>query len=77
MLDNAVKSPFNNGNGLGSGTYTGSKKKKKKKNKNNEDSNTGNGPFGNIFDELANVISEELKAMERSKRVNIDFDSQF
>lgn len=32
MLDNAVKSPFNNGNGLGGGTFVAAKKKKRKRN---------------------------------------------
>lgn len=76
MLDSAVKSPFNNGNGLGSGSYVQGKAKKNKKNKHNTNESIEFTLFG-IFDELAGVISEELKAMERAKRVNINFDTRF
>lgn len=77
MLDSAVKSPFNNGNGLGSGTFVKGKSKKNKNKKGLDDStNAENALFG-IFDELASVISAELRAMERAKRVNINFDSRF
>lgn len=78
MLESAVKSPFNNGNGLGSGTYVKNKNKKKKNKNNNPFNNNDNQDnlFG-IFDELANVISAELRAMDRAKRVNITFDSRF
>ena len=77
MLDSAVKSPFNNGNGLGSGTYIKAKgKKNKNKHSSKEEQLMESGFFG-IFDELANVISSELRAMERAKRLNITFDSRF
>jgi hypothetical protein len=76
MLDSAVKSPFNNGNGLGSGTYVQPKKKKKKKDKNAFGNDSGDLRFFGILDELALVISDELKAMERAKRVNINFDTR-
>jgi hypothetical protein len=77
MLDSAVKSPFNNGNGLGSGTYVKTKGKKKKNKNDQKDFNDANYNFFGIFDELADVISSELKAMERAKRVNINFDTRF
>ncbi|MEW5821064.1 MAG: hypothetical protein AB1782_12805 [Cyanobacteriota bacterium] len=77
MLDTAVKSPFNNSNGLGSGTYVkGKSKKSKNKNQKEEYENLNSNFFG-IFDELANVVSAELRAMERAKRVNINFNTRF
>lgn len=77
MLDNAVKSPFNNGNGLGSGTFVKGKTKKPRNKKNTKNLSALEGSFFGIFDELANVVSEELRAMERAKRVNINFNSRF
>lgn len=77
MIDNAVKSPFNNGNGLGSGTFVASRKKKKKRSDNSTDIGSLNINFFGIFDELANVVSSELRAMERAKRANITFNSRF
>lgn len=77
MLDSAVKSPFNNGNGLGSGTYVKAKGKKKKVQKDSFNMDNFNGNMFGIFDELANVVSAELRAMERAKRVNINFNTRF
>ena len=77
MLDSAVKSPFNNGNGLGSGTFVKGKKKKKKTKKGINEMKDIGGNFWGIFDELADVVSDELKAMERAKRVNINFNTRF
>ena len=77
MIDNAVKSPFNNGNGLGGGTFVASRKKKKKRSDNSTDIGSLNINFFGIFDELANVVSSELRAMERAKRANITFNSRF
>lgn len=77
MLDNAVKSPFNNGNGLGGGTFVAARKKKKKKKNDTFNVESLNNSFFGIFDELANVVSSELRAMERAKRANITFNSRF
>lgn len=77
MLDSAVKSPFNNGNGLGGGTYVKVNKKNKKQAKNPFEDSKHDFTFFGIFDELADVISSELKAMDRAKRVNVTFDNRF
>lgn len=77
MLDTAVKSPFNNSNGLGSGTFVKSKKKTKKGKNPFEQAQNSNICFWGVLDELADVVSSELRAMERAKRVNINFNSRF
>lgn len=77
MLDTAVKSPFNNSNGLGSGTFVKSKKKGKKGKNPFEELNKNDLCFFGVLDELADVVSSELRAMERAKRVNINFNSRF